>query len=422
MQALVRGKIHYAWLIMVSCCFVLAGINGVYAYCAGIFFRPVALELGVGQGEISLYYTFQALASALAMPLVNLLLRKIDLRLLITTSALIGALMFGLMSTFTAAYQWYVAGSILGLCCGYIFIFPVPIIINNWFKKKAGFALGIATLCAGLGGAALSPLGILIITRYSWRMAYIVLALSSLCLVLPFSVFVLRLRPADLSLKPYGMGEEPGDKISPPEPLEIGLPATAFESSTYLLLVLACGCIALVGVFVYHIPSFIEFLGYDASLIAALSSCMMLGTVGAKPFLGWLIDGIGAKDATLFALGALFLSFMLLVFFNHLPIMLFIALLLYGFAPALVTVAKPQLVKELFGSKDFTSLYTYIAMIGMLIGAVGVAGIGFLFDAFNTYTPAFIIAGISCLFALGATVSAFSQALNTVDRISGTIR
>jgi MFS family permease len=406
-----KPKIHYAWLIMLSCCFMLAGVNGIYGYCAGIFFRPVATELGVGQGDISLYVTFQALASALAMPLVTRIIRKVDIRLLISGSVLIGASMFGLMSTFTRVYQWYIAGAILGFGCGYIYSLPVPILINNWFQEKASLAMGIASMCSGLGGAIISPIGTMIIAHYHWRAAYVALALTSLGLVLPFSIFVLRFQPKDLGLKPYGAEAKPKTQPSAMQGVQAGIPAAvALRSGTYLFLVFTAACIGFMDKFVQHIPSFIGFLGFAPAQIAALSSCMMLGTVGAKPLLGWLIDRFGAKRGVLCALTGLGLSFTLMILANQVLPGLFIALLLFGFGPALSIVGSPQLTRDLFGTRDFPTLYTYISMVVMLVGAGSVSCVGYLFDAFGSYNPAFTLAILAAILAAVFVLVAFSGA------------
>lgn len=69
--------------------------------------------------------------------------------------------------------------------------------IGNWFKKKAGLAMGIAMACSGIGGAVMNPLGGALIQSLGWRPTYAVLALIAAVLVLPFSLLVMKFKPAD---------------------------------------------------------------------------------------------------------------------------------------------------------------------------------------------------------------------------------
>ncbi|MEH7381666.1 hypothetical protein V7138_14485 [Bacillus sp. JJ1533] len=48
------------------------------------------------------------------------------------------------MSQFTAVWQFYVTGAVLGLAVALVFVIPAPIMVGNWFQKKVGLEMGIA--------------------------------------------------------------------------------------------------------------------------------------------------------------------------------------------------------------------------------------------------------------------------------------
>ena len=87
------------------------------------------------------------------------------------------------MGQFNAVWQWYVAGAVLGVAAAFAFLLPAPVMIGNWFKKKAGLAMGIAMACSGIGGAVMNPLGGALIQSLGWRPTYAVLALIAAVLV-----------------------------------------------------------------------------------------------------------------------------------------------------------------------------------------------------------------------------------------------
>ena len=64
------------------------------------------------------------------------------------------------------------SGVVFGLAGSFIFVVPAPILIDNWFKKHKGLALGCAMSFSGIGGAVLSPVFTLLIETFGWREAY----------------------------------------------------------------------------------------------------------------------------------------------------------------------------------------------------------------------------------------------------------
>ena len=50
-------KFHYAWLIFLGCCCMMAGGMACVLTTAGVFYVPVCDELGFSRGEISLMKT-----------------------------------------------------------------------------------------------------------------------------------------------------------------------------------------------------------------------------------------------------------------------------------------------------------------------------------------------------------------------------
>ena len=51
-------------LVLISCCGLSAAALGMLTNVAGVFFTPVAEDLGVGRGMVSLTYTISCLALA----------------------------------------------------------------------------------------------------------------------------------------------------------------------------------------------------------------------------------------------------------------------------------------------------------------------------------------------------------------------
>ena len=84
-MALVRngklfGRIHYAFVIMVCCCFVQAFGMGLILNCGSLFYVPVCEDLGFLRSEISTYMTGYFIGTTLVTPVAGKLLSKYDTR------------------------------------------------------------------------------------------------------------------------------------------------------------------------------------------------------------------------------------------------------------------------------------------------------------------------------------------------------
>lgn len=64
-----RYKFHYAWVILLSCCVLQLGMQGVFNYCSGAFYVSVSESLGVGIGAFSVSTALQGIAMGVFSPI-----------------------------------------------------------------------------------------------------------------------------------------------------------------------------------------------------------------------------------------------------------------------------------------------------------------------------------------------------------------
>ena len=183
------------------------GLGAVLDAC-GVFFVPVCEDLGLARSEISLYLTFYFIATIFAMPIVGKWISKYNINRVLTIAFALVVAAVAAMGFYNEPWQWWISGVVFGLAGSFIFVVPAPILIDNWFKKHRGLALGVAMSFSGIGGALLSPAFTSLIQTVGWREAYIIVAAVIAVLVLPWTLFVFKLHPEDIGMKPYGWTEE----------------------------------------------------------------------------------------------------------------------------------------------------------------------------------------------------------------------
>ena len=138
---------------MIACALTQIGSLGAIVYPMGIFYLPVAENLGVGVGSVALSQTILALVQAFSLPYAGKILAKKKINVVMSIAGVGFAIGMALLSFYTQIWQWYITTAIMGFCAAFLCFIPTPILINNWFDKKSGLALGIATATGSLGGA-----------------------------------------------------------------------------------------------------------------------------------------------------------------------------------------------------------------------------------------------------------------------------
>lgn len=386
-------RIHYAWIILIGCCFMEAGSLGGVFDAAGVFFVPVCTDLGFPRAELALYLTFFSLLTIVGMPLVGRWLPKYNINFLLTTMMTLILLAMAAMAFYTEVWQWWISGAVYGFCGSFIFVMPAPIMINNWFQKRRGLALGIGMSCSGIGGAVLSPTFAAIIEAVGWRNGYLLAALIIAVMVLPFTIFVFKFKPADVGLRPYGWSKEDErivEELREENKKVPGVPAkAALWTTPFACLFLFAGLIPFCGAFNAQLPAHMTQVGFDPIVASTILTAVMLGNVVEKLIVGYLNDRIGVQFTVNIQHAAVALGLLGLIFAGNNLLLIYISAFLFGAQNSLVSVSTPLIIRQLFGNKDFVKLFAWAKVGNGLIGAIWPFLIAFFYDQAGSYIPAF---------------------------------
>ncbi len=209
------NKPHYAWLVMIAYGLMMSGTIGSFSVVGAQWFYPVSTDIGCELSTLTLYTTIEMVCMGLAMPLVGNLLTRVKLPVILIAAVAMEVLATVAMAFYDEPWMWYVSGVFVGLGLAATSTVTVTPTMGNWFAKKTGFAIGVVWAIQALYCAVASPLFATIIEAIGWRSSYFVLAAASACLALPAIVFVIRYRPEDKGLLPYGYEEAAGRAENP---------------------------------------------------------------------------------------------------------------------------------------------------------------------------------------------------------------
>lgn len=363
-----KSSNFWAYMQVVGLAFLMIGGIQTILANSGNFIAVVCPEMGFEVSQFTFWITCYALGMAVSQLYVGKLWLVIRTPILLTVSFLICIAAMACMGMYTELWQWYLSGVIIGLSGGCFFMVSGPIVITNWFAKNSGFALGLVTIISAVGTAILSPVDAAIIAAVGWRMGYLVVAVISCVLVLPFTIFIIRYQPSDRGCKPVGW--EPGMESitagaedSSGTSLKGGVLSLAF-----VCLFLGAGLCALFGGYQNQWSVAAVSWGYDLSFGATMISATALFGVVA-PLIGIMIDKLGPFKSTFIVLAGQFISGLGLIFLHGNPICVLIFVFFFADQMTIVGTLVPLLTRKVFGARNYTKILAYIQIgIGLIGG------------------------------------------------------
>lgn len=389
------GKgVHYAWVILVACIAFYAIPVGLIGNCAGVYVTPVMDEFGWSRTEATLYMSLQPLTAAIVTPFAGKIMARCNPRWVLTITSLV----FGVASTacafFTEPWQWHLYGIVYGACGAFFLFLAVPTIVNRWFAKSSGLAIGIASTGIGVLAAVASPVTQALITAYGWQTARIIMGLVCTVLSAGLTALLLRPSPEAMGVQPYGAGEQPADaaeQTTDAAPQRGATVARALHSPALYLLMLVAGGFCFCATFMQQLASFCATgpLGAEAGAMAV--SIAMVGSIIGKPLLGWLSDRIGAVPTGVLA-GAGGAVGIALAFISGANAAVFFAgICVFGLGYSALSIVSPMLGSQGFGTAHFSEIYAYVCTAISFASAIAAFVFAVLYDATGSFTVDFIV-------------------------------
>lgn len=404
-------KIRGTYLfVLISMCGLIATSLGILTNVAGLFFSPVAKDLGLGMGQMSLTLTICNLSYAVAGMIVPHILNPKTYKKLIVIGTLLIAGMTALLSTTQNIWMLYGCNMVRGFCGGIVGMVVATMTINNWFVEMNGLATSIVMATSGLTGMALSPVISAVIEGAGWRVGYLVTAGIVLLLNLPAMVLPISLTPETLGMLPLGGEAARKDKSSGADSSQ------AIDKSLLLMLLVFGAFSSFATVLPQFFPGIAESYSCGAAVGASmLSVCMGINT-GGKILLGILVDRIGTRTS-LIIYDALVLLSLAVLMFVRIPAALTAGAALFGLGYGICIVGGVMLTKELFGNENYGRVYPQISLAITLFNALGSVLIGSLYDMLGSYSGIILMVAAMMAVVMVIIVMAYRKKANQMKSI-----
>lgn len=291
-----------------------------------------------------------------------------------------------------------------GITSSFFMYLATPTLINAWFRKSAGLALGIAGAVLSITAAIVSPIGQSMITSHGWQYSRTVLAVIVTIFSVLITALLVRKDPESMGMLPYGADSEPEATSTQQSAVEEGATFTQARGSAALyLVILVAGIFCLGASFFQQIPSFAATgkLGAEAGAIAV--SIVMVGGVVGKFLLGWMTDHFGASITGVFA-SLCGVAGVLLAFISGSNVGLFyVGVGIFGIAFAALTVVSPMLARQGFGTAHYPEIYSWVSSGIFVFSGIAPLLYARIYDATQSFTMAFVF--VIVIYVIAAALS-----------------
>lgn len=389
-----KKKFFYGWFVLGVSVLTMAMCYAPMVNCTSLYVTPITTEFGFSRGAYTLTKTLVSGAGILVAPYVGKMMSKKHMHglwMLCIAGASLSYMAFSIASTLPV---FYIISFVQGLFLMGATMLPVNIVITNWFKKKRGLMISIALAGSGLGGTIFSKIIGGLIESHGWRFAYRSVGLLILCVLLPAVGLLIRRRPEEKGLVPYGEGEEEKQEINASVKKKEKEWNTSLKELrrkplfwTYLI---GCTLINFTAAVIVHIPAAVTDAGFSAGLASTIVSIYLLIAMPGKIILGYIFDKWGLKAGIILGNAAFFATMLALLFLTSVP-MVYVMAILYGFGGCIATVDASIIASKLFGTQYYGEIYGFTTTFTNAGYAIGAPVIGVIFDITGSYAAAWVL-------------------------------
>lgn len=398
-----KKGIHRGFGVLVACCLICCTTVTLSFNTMGLFYKPAGADLGISVGTFGTYMSVQYLSMAICMFFAGKILAKMDARWVLTACCTMVCVGITAMSTYNYIWQFYISGILIGAANTILLYLMVPTMIDRWFRDNVGFFVGLALAFTGVGAIVLNPVGGWLIENLGWRMAYLVFGLISGGVGIPACIFLVRNKPADMSLTPWtrrSAEELAAEDAAKAKEAKKGVPfSMAIRTPALYLCALHAAMMDMGITLNYYLASYGLSLGYTVLVTSTVASVVAIGQMVGKIALGFIND-VDVRKGVITAVTSGIIGIGFMTFLGPQGIWaMYVGAFFFGvfFAGATVTVS--LMTRGVYGSRDFPRIFSITSTAATLSSAFCSAIWGKIIDWTGSYTVTLTI-GLVLMFSI----------------------
>jgi MFS family permease len=387
-------RIFYGFIIAVASFFVLFAAYGVrFAY--GVFFKPMAGELGLNAATTSAAYSISFFMEGVFSLVSGGLADRFGPRIVLSLSSILVAAGYCLMPLVHSPWQLCLFyGIILGIGMGAMFV-PLVSMTARWFNARRNLMTGLVSGGAGAGMLVVPSSAAYLIEKFGWRTSYLIIGIA-----VPVVIFIaaqfMRRDPESVGTVPYGASEKTVSNGSADKghALHEALRAPQF----WVIFIMSFWFSTFSMAYNVHIVPDAINAGMSVTLAArilALTGALMLA---GRIVLGTIADITGCKPIFIFCF-TISTGALLLIAFTQAHWAFFVLAVMIGLSQGGVGSSQSPLIASLFGLRSHGLIFGFLGIGSTFGAAVGPLLVGFMFDLTGSYNLALLMCAGASLIA-----------------------
>jgi MFS family permease len=379
---------------------------GFLFYSFGAFFLALTADIGDSRLGISIGLALMNVATGLFAPFLGRWLDKGSIRHVMCLGAVSLSMGFFLASRATTLWQFYLLlGTLMGLGAAMMGGLSCSTLVANWFERRRGMALGIATMGVSMSGVFMAPLSMYMVNTLGWRTTFVLYGAITSVGILPLLWYFVVSNPEDMDLLPDGEShpdlseddvEEPmvpmaaGDSlIDHPGHFEWSAIATIRESRFWGIALTISLCFFAMSAVLTHMIPFVSDMGFSNQAAAYVLSLIAAAGVAGKVLFGWVTDRLESRYALWLAIAFMAVGVFMLRQVTSYPALL-IGGGIFGFGMGGIVPLWGSLIGESFDRKSFGRVMGLMGPCMLPIQTMGVPYAGFIYDRTGNYDLAYL--------------------------------
>ena len=398
----------YPWLVALVTFLVLIA-SAAFRSSQGVMIVPIEEDLGWSRTITSLAISVNLVIYGVTAPFAAALMERFGVRRIAIGALALLSLGTGLTAVMTASWQLvFLWGVLVGLGTGSTALVFGALVANRWFTKRRGLVVGIFGAAWATGQLAFLPLFARIIEHQGWRYASLTVAMLSAALI-PVVAIVMRDRPSDVGLAPYGADAMPEVETNTSQSgwraaagaLTILREAARTRAFWLLAITFAiCGWTTN-GIISSHFVPAMHDHGVTAATAASIFD--IVGTVGS----GWLTDRYDPRVllGIYYGLRGVALIALPILIGPDIQPPLLLVMVLFGLDWVATVPPTVTLCREIYGVDRGAIVFGWVFASHMVGAAIAAAVSGWIRVSAGDYATAWWLAGILAFVAAALSLA-----------------
>ncbi|HEY2135512.1 MAG TPA: MFS transporter [Xanthobacteraceae bacterium] len=364
----------YAW-VRLSAAVVLGTIGSVGMWSVPVALSSVQAEFGVARADAALPYTLAMMGFAFG----GVAMGRLSDRLGIVLPVLIAAAAIGLgyVAAGNAHSLWVFALAYVLIGFGASATFgPVMADLSQWFTRRRGIAVAIASSGNYLAGTIWPPVIQHFVASAGWRQTHVGIGIFCVVAMLPLALALRRRTPS------LHTGV---DTAAFSGRASLGISPTALQG---LLCVAGLACCVAMAMPQVHIVAYCGDLGYGPARGAEMLSLMLAFGIVSRLATGFIADRVGGVRTLL--LGSVLQGVALLLYLSFDGLAsLYVISALFGLFQGGIVPSYAIIIREYFPPREAGTRIGLVIMATLFGMALGGWMSGAIFDYAGSYRAAF---------------------------------